>query len=98
MKKLMMLFVLGIFVSSIQAQETGVLTGTVTDDATDETLIGANVVMLEDKGRGASTDIDGKYAFSIPVGTHQIICSFTGMKADTITAVIEAGYRSWHER
>ena len=91
MKKLMMLFVLGIFVSGIQAQETGVLTGTVTDDATDETLIGANVVMLEDKGRGASTDIDGKYAFSIPVGTHQIICSFTGMKADTITAVIEVG-------
>jgi iron complex outermembrane receptor protein len=91
MKKLMMSFVFGTFVLGIQAQETGVLTGTVSDDATDETLIGANVVMLEDRGRGASTDIDGKYAFSIPAGEHKIICSFTGMKADTVVAIITAG-------
>lgn len=90
MRKLIFAILFG-FTFSSQAQNFGTLSGTVTDDATDETLIGANVVMLEDKSVGASTDIDGKYAFSIPEGEHKVICSFTGMKADTVTVTITAG-------
>lgn len=73
------------------AQETGILTGTVTDSETDETLIGANVVMVSDKTIGASTDVNGKYSFTIPVGVHKVICSFVSMKADTIIVTIESG-------
>ncbi|MCF8275662.1 MAG: TonB-dependent receptor [Flavobacteriales bacterium] len=91
MKKLLFAVILGISVHSGFAQEFGTLSGTVSDDATDETLIGANVVMLEDRGRGASTDIDGNYSFTLPPGKHQVICSFTGMKADTISVVIVSG-------
>lgn len=78
-------------------QQTGILTGIVSDAETDETLIGANVVMVSDKSKGASTDIDGKYSFTMPVGTHQVICSFVSMKADTITVVIEAGKVTNHD-
>lgn len=71
------------------AQETGTLRGTVSDDT--ETLIGASVVMLEDASIGAATDISGNYLFSLPAGTHRVVCSFTGMRPDTVQVVVEAG-------
>lgn len=74
----------------VSAQE-GILVGNVSDRQTQETLIGSSVVMLNDKSRGAATDIDGNYRFQMPVGTHQVICSFTGMKADTVTVQIFEG-------
>lgn len=91
MKKLFAYTLLSIQLFSASAQETGILAGTVTDNATDETLIGANVVMLSDKTIGGSTDIDGKYSFTIPVGEHKVICSFVSMKADTFSVAIESG-------
>ncbi|MCF8461524.1 MAG: TonB-dependent receptor [Flavobacteriales bacterium] len=91
MKKLLLIVFLGAGFFSANAQETGILTGVVTDNATDETLIGANVVLMTDRTKGASTDINGKYSFTIPVGEHQVICSFVSMKADTVTVVIESG-------
>jgi outer membrane cobalamin receptor len=91
MKKLLLIVFLGAGFFSANAQETGILTGIVTDNATDETLIGANVVLMTDRTRGASTDINGKYSFTMPVGEHQVICSFVSMKADTVTVNIESG-------
>lgn len=79
------------------AQEKGLLKGTVTDGQTEETLIGANIVLSSDKGVGASTDIDGKYSFSIPEGTHTILCSFTGMETDSIEVDIRAGQTTVHD-
>jgi outer membrane cobalamin receptor len=75
------------------AQE-GVLFGNVSDKQTQETLIGASVVMLSDKSKGAAADINGNYKFSLPAGTHKVVCSFTGMKADTVTVQIFAGRES----
>lgn len=91
MKKLFFSAFLAMFLGQVAAQESGTLKGTVTDAETDETLIGANVVMLDDKSKGASTDIDGNYSFTLPVGEHKIVCSFTGMKADTVTVTIVSG-------
>ncbi|MFT6211149.1 MAG: iron complex outermembrane receptor protein [Bacteroidia bacterium] len=91
MKKLCLVIWFFSVASSVFGQETGILTGTITDSETDETLIGANVVMVSDKSKGASTDINGKFSFTMPVGEHQVVCSFVSMKADTITVVIESG-------
>lgn len=79
------------------SQDRGTVKGLVSDDATDETLIGANVVLESDKSVGASTDIEGNYSFSLPAGTHRLICSFTGMKADTSTVVVRAGEVTVHD-
>jgi outer membrane cobalamin receptor len=85
-----------LFWNAANAQE-GVLYGNVSDKLTQETLIGASVVMLQDKARGAATDLDGNYRFQLPVGTHKIICSFTGMKADTvIVQVFEEKETRWN--
>jgi len=89
-KALVTLFGLCI-VSNLFAQELGALTGIVYDDATDVTLIGANIVLLEDRSVGGSTDIEGKYSFRLPAGKHKVICTFTGMKADTVEVTIQAG-------
>jgi outer membrane receptor protein involved in Fe transport len=91
MKKLCLVIWFFSVASSVFGQETGILTGVVTDSETDETLIGANVVMVSDKSTGASTDISGKFSFTMPVGEHLVVCSFVSMKADTIAVVIEAG-------
>lgn len=72
-----------------RGQEKGTLRGTVSDDT--ETLIGASVIMLEDASIGAATDIDGNYLFSLPAGAHNIVCSFTGMRPDTVKVVIKPG-------
>lgn len=97
MKKLVILFLLAGSICSTQAQEKGTLKGSVIDDMTDETLIGANVVMLQDKSVGASTDFNGNYSFSLPAGDHKIICSFTGMKTDTFEVSIFAGQTTTKE-
>lgn len=97
MKKLVTLILLGMVFSESEAQEKGTLTGTVIDDVTEETLIGANVVMLEEKTVGASTDFNGNFSFSIPAGEHKVVCSFTGMKADTFLVNIVAGQTTTKE-
>ena len=51
MKKLCLVIWFFSVASSVFGQETGILTGVVTDSETDETLIGANVVMVSDKSK-----------------------------------------------
>jgi iron complex outermembrane receptor protein len=91
MKRFLLLSAVLFWGFQLSAQDFGTLKGTVTDDGTDETLIGANVVLSSDKSKGASTDFEGRYTFSLPAGKHSIICSFTGMKADTVSVVIVPG-------
>lgn len=69
------------------AQNTGKLSGRVTDAGTGDPLIGANVY-LPDVQRGAATDIDGNYTIlGIPVGQYDIQYSYTGYEGQTLTGV-----------
>jgi iron complex outermembrane recepter protein len=54
-----------------------VLKGTIKDEITGETLIGALVVYGE--GKGTTTDIDGNYVLSLPLGEQTITYSYVGM-------------------
>ncbi len=51
---------------SVQAQRT--VTGTVTDSATGETMVGVTVRVCELKGKGTVTDASGRYRLQLPVG------------------------------
>ena len=69
------------------AQNTGKLSGRVTDAETGDALIGANVY-LADIQRGAATDIDGNYTIlGIPVGEYDVQYSYTGYQTQTVTGV-----------
>jgi outer membrane receptor protein involved in Fe transport len=66
---------------------TGKISGLVTDAATKETLIGANV-MLVGTNYGAASDLDGNFfILNIPPGTYTIRASLIGYTSVTITDV-----------
>lgn len=91
---LLSVIVFVIFVTSINnvaIAQTGTLTGTVSDQATGETLAGATVLITELE-RGAPTDIDGEYRIeNIPVGTYNVRYSFVGYRTIRRTIEIQAG-------
>ncbi len=74
------------------AQNTGQITGKVTDAAKGEALIGANVI-IDGTQLGAAVDVDGNYLIrSIPAGTCVVRFSLVGYAAKVVNnVVIEAG-------
>ncbi|MEM6377438.1 MAG: TonB-dependent receptor [Bacteroidota bacterium] len=65
-------------VGTMIAQRT--ITGNVTDDATGEPLIGANVLVLG-TSTGTVTDIDGNFSLEVPAETETLEISYTGYTA-----------------
>jgi iron complex outermembrane receptor protein len=70
--------------------QNGTLTGLVTDVESGEPLIGANVA-LADLNIGTATDTEGRYRFEAPPGTHTLVASFVGYRAQEVTVRVEAG-------
>lgn len=64
-KPLLLLFFV-VLTFYVQAQRT--VTGTVTDSATGETMVGVTVRVCELKGKGTVTDASGRYRLQLPVG------------------------------
>lgn len=75
------------------AQNTGKLTGTVTDRATGETLPGVTIT-IEGTTLGAVTDVDGVYTIlGVPVGTYTVRAEYTGYNPGLFRGVdINANY------
>jgi len=59
------------------AQDTGTITGAVTDSLSGETLPGVNVVIVGTQ-QGTSTDGDGQYSLEVPEGTYSLRASYVG--------------------
>lgn len=53
-----------------------VLSGTITDNETNEPLVGASVITKD--GKGVTTDLDGKYSLKLPKGLYKVTYSFIG--------------------
>lgn len=62
------------------------VSGYVTDIASGETLIGANIVLVSDENVGVSTNTYGFYSISLEEGTHELKCSYLGYE-DQIVAI-----------
>jgi outer membrane receptor protein involved in Fe transport len=90
MKLLLTIFILSFF--SLLAQETGTITGKVTEKKTKESLLGVNVV-LKGTYYGAASDFDGNYKIkNINPGTYNIEVSLIGYKAVKFGAIkVERG-------
>ncbi len=85
MKKILFLMLIGI---SVLAQAQGVIRGTIIDDKTGETLIGANVTVKENPAMGAITDLDGTYSIDkVPAGTYTLEISYIGYQNFTVNSV-----------
>jgi len=64
------------------AQTTQTVRGIITDQTTEQPLIGANVILLNsDPIIGASTDIDGKFELNgVPVGRQSFAVQYIGYR------------------
>jgi outer membrane receptor protein involved in Fe transport len=72
---------------NVYAGVTGKLTGKVTDAATNEALIGTNIIVVG-TNMGAAADVNGNYfILNIPPGTYQIKASQIGYSPTTIQNV-----------
>ena len=72
------------------AAATGVVTGTVTNKTTGNGLIGAKVEIPALKLQ-AFVDNTGRYLLNVPVGTHELVVTYTALDTQTSTVVISAG-------
>jgi len=83
-KKLLILTIVSLFAglawADIVSAQTGSLSGTVTDQRTNEAIPGVNI-LLQELERGAASDIDGNYTISnIPYGTYNVRATFIGYR------------------
>jgi outer membrane receptor for ferrienterochelin and colicin len=62
---------------ALKAQTTGVVIGNVKDKNTQETIVGASVV-IDKSTNGTATDIEGNYKLIVPVGACNIKVSYVG--------------------
>lgn len=77
-------------VAGIQAQDTTLLTGTVTDSG-GEALIGARVSWKDAKG-GVITDVEGKFSIARGAGDAVIVVSYIGYKSQEVA--LKAGQKT----
>ncbi len=78
MKYISFLFIL-LVVNTGFSQEKFTLSGTVNDNSSNETIIGANII-VKDLKQGATTNEYGFYSLTLPKGKHTIIISYLGFK------------------
>ena len=70
-------------------QNNAVVTGTVTDKSTGETLAGVNVVL--DNNKGTTTSAEGTYTVHLTAGNHTLFFSFVGYEKFTKEVAVKQG-------
>lgn len=92
MRSITLLSFLFLFYGVTNAQNTGLLTGTVKDKRTQEALIGATV-KIEGSELGAATDVEGNFRIAgIPPKSYNIVATYLGYDAQTkFNVVITTG-------
>ncbi|MDP4284922.1 MAG: TonB-dependent receptor [Bacteroidota bacterium] len=75
-------FLTGGMVSMAQKQHT--ISGTVKDQKTGEVLIGASIILLEQKGFGTISNGYGFFSLTAPQGNYTLVISFSGYTNDTL--------------
>lgn len=82
--KLVLFLVLIVSTLTALTQVRHTVSGTITDKASGEVLIGATVVLLERPGSGAISNSYGFYSLTAPQGNYTLVISFAGYQPDTI--------------
>lgn len=86
-RKIFLIIGIILFFSIRIFSQTGILRGNVFDEKTGETLIGATI-MLPGTTIGVSTDFDGNYSLTLPVGKHEIKISYISYETKKFSDII----------
>ena len=89
MRKKILTILFGISIFSLQAQNTGLIWGKITDNNTKEPLIGATVVLDDSTNSiGAVTDLNGNFNLSsIPYGTYSLKVKYIGYEDNEVSDI-----------
>ena len=79
MKKIFSLLLISIM--TFQTTNAQKISGIVTDQYTQEALIGVNIVL--ENGQGTSTNVDGRYEINLSAGEHKITFKYIGYESLT---------------
>jgi len=71
--------------------QTATVTGRISDQDSDEPLIGASV--LVDAGQGTITDVNGRYTLELPPGSYDLTVSYVGYDAIVQSIELQDGER-----
>lgn len=86
-----LLIVLFCLATSLAWAQNGIIRGTVIDDATGETVIGANI-SIKETSAGAVSDLDGQFSIEIEPGVYNLQVTYIGYQALTIEEIgVRAG-------
>lgn len=83
-RKFLLFFLMVFWAATSAFSQNRLITGTVTDQQTKETLPGASVV-VKGTSTGASTDVNGKYSLSLTPAENVLVVSFIGYETQEIT-------------
>jgi iron complex outermembrane receptor protein len=89
MKKVVTLLVFSLF-GLVSWAQRGTVSGKITDAATGEPLIGANVI-IDGTSSGTLSDVNGNYSVSLNAGSQILIISYVGYATLTRTVSVSAG-------
>lgn len=82
MKTPLLLLILLLATMTVFSQNNGTILGIVKDKRTQEVLVGVTV-QVEGTNQGTTTDTDGKFRLSLPVGSYNLKATFIGYKAES---------------
>ena len=95
-KKLLSLAILSSLLTVSAFAQSGILSGTITDSNTGETLPAVNVVLTEIM-KGASTNADGEYQISgIEPGTYTVEVTYIGYSTISEEITITVGANTFN--
>lgn len=86
---LMLAIAFTLSMSTALAQDTGTITGQLTDQKNGEPLISANI-FIQSINKGAATDADGNFTINnVPYGDYQLRISYIGYKTETLSVTVD---------
>ena len=84
--KILILSLLSTFCFAFSFSQPGIISGTILDKATGETLVGATVLIVG-TSQGTATDLDGKYQLKVAPGVYTMVISYIGYNEKRITDI-----------
>jgi hypothetical protein len=90
---LVSILLLTLLTSAIQAQDRYTISGTISDTASGETMIGALVAVVELPGKGAVSNEYGFYSLTLAPGKYTLLYQFTGFKSMQMTVNLQANLK-----
>ncbi len=85
---LFLLFLVSSSLSALAAQDLGKIAGKIIDKATGDDLIGATI-QVEGLGKGAVTDIEGKFLVSLEPGKYTLVLNYISYKSEKLEVEVK---------